>query len=136
MAKGIDVKIDNGRVAVVVGGQAEVAARNAAEATARRARDNIRGAGRIDTGAMIGGIVVEPAGSSALAPAFRVESTAPHSAYQEEGTRAHGPVRARHLVFRIRGSGPLIFAKWVRGVTGIHFMQRAFDSIRAGDFTK
>lgn len=54
--------------------------------------------------------------------------------YQEYGTRAHGPVRAKALRFKPKGSSKYVFAKWVRGVPAKRYMQRAFDSLRESDF--
>jgi len=45
------------------------------------------------------------------------------SRFLEFGTKAHGPVKAKRLVFRIGGT--LIFAKWVRGITARKFMREA-----------
>ena len=38
-----------------------------------------------------------------------------YAGYLEEGTRAHGPIHAKYLVWR-GDMGKLIFAKWVRGI--------------------
>lgn len=132
MAKGIEVTLNQGRVNTVVGGHTKDAARRAAELCAMRAENNIRSAGRIDTGEMISGIVVEDVTGHPLMAQFKVTSTAPHSGFNEFGTRAHGPVRAKRLVWN--GPNGLIFAKWVRGIQGIHFMQRAVDSVRVSDY--
>jgi hypothetical protein len=59
-----------------------------------------------------------------------------YAKYQEFGTRAHGPKRAKFMVFQIRGSGPLIFAKWVRGVTPAHFMRDAIQAVKASDYAR
>lgn len=134
MAKGIEVKIDNGKVNTVVGGHTQDAARRAAELCAMRAENNIRGAGRIDTGEMIGGITIDEVTGHPLMAQFRIVSTAPHSAYNEFGTRAHGPRRAPFMVFTPKTSSRVVFAKWVRGIEGIHFMQRAVDSVRVSDY--
>lgn len=49
----------------------------------------------------------------------------PQAHYQEFGTVAHGPVRARAMHFIWRGEE--IFAKWVRGCTPLRWMSRATD---------
>lgn len=58
-----------------------------------------------------------------------VEALAPYSMYLEMGTRAHGPVRAKFLVFEI--GGKKIFTKHVRGIKAQHILQRAIDAHRA-----
>ena len=45
------------------------------------------------------------------------------SRFLEWGTKAHGPVTASHLVFRIGGT--LIFTKWVKGIEPRKFMAEA-----------
>ena len=134
MAKGIEVKLDAGKVNTVVGGHTQDAARRAAEQTAMRAENNIRSAGRIDTGEMISGITISEVTSHPLMASFQIESTAEHSGYNEFGTRAHGPRRARFMVFTPKGGRGPVFAKWVRGIEGIHFMQDAVDSVRVSDY--
>lgn len=57
-----------------------------------------------------------------------------YALYQEEGTRAHGPVRAKALRFKPKGSSKYVFAQWVRGVPAKRYMQRAIESLRATDF--
>jgi hypothetical protein len=134
MAKAVKVTLNPGLVATVVGGQTKEACRNAANTAKRLAEGNIRSAGRIDTGEMIGGIVVEDTTRKGMVAQFTVTSTAPHSMFQEAGTRAHGPRRAKMLAWTPKGGGPMIFAKWVRGVTALHFMENAAKALKPGDF--
>jgi hypothetical protein len=117
-----------------VGPIANQAALRVAAKVQERARANIRAAGRVNTGAMIRGVVIRRGGTAAsLNAMYDVVASAPWSIYQEEGTRAHGPVRAKVLRFQIRGKGPVIFTKWVRGVTPAHFMRNALNAARVED---
>jgi hypothetical protein len=107
----------------------------AAQKVRSRTIANINSLGRVNTGLMKNSIQARK--SETRVPdsvAYTVASRAPYVRYQEFGTRAHGPRRAKHLVFRIRGKGPLIFAKWVRGVTPGRFFQRAIDATSIRDF--
>lgn len=65
---------------------------------------------------------------------WEVGSNQPYTIFQEKGTRAHGPVRARFLVFTPKGSNVTVFAKWVRGVTGAHFLRNAVNAATVQDF--
>lgn len=49
----------------------------------------------------------------------------PQAHFQEFGTVAHGPVRAKAMHFIWKGEE--IFAKWVRGCTPLRWMSRATD---------
>jgi HK97 gp10 family phage protein len=133
---GTRVTIDAQAVVRVVGPQAEQAAYRAAQKVRSRAIANINSLGRVNTGAMKNTIRVRKSDTStAMARAYTIGSTVPYVSYQEFGTQGHGPRRAKRLVFRIRGRGPLIFAKWVRGVPPGRFMKRAIDATRLSDFT-
>lgn len=132
----VQVSYDLGPSRTVIGELVDAATYRAAQRVRGRAMSNIRSLGRIDTGSMIQGLQVRKTGAvGPLWPQYTVTSTARHTGWQEDGTRAHGPVRASHLVFQIRGAGPVIFAKWVRGVTPGHFMRRAMDAATPADFT-
>lgn len=132
----VRVQYNLGPSTAVIGELTDAAAYRAAQRVRGRAMSNIRSLGRVDTGAMIRGLQVRKTGAAGpLWPQYTVESTARHTGWQEDGTRAHGPVRADFLVFQVRGAGPVIFAKWVRGVTPGHFMRRAMTSGSTADFT-
>lgn len=128
------VELNQGAMARVVGSIAWKATERAAETTRLRAQANLRGAGRINSGKMLDGIVKVDASSVQLKPTFSVVSTSPASVFQEHGTSAHGPVRARALRFSPKGSSQVVYAKWVRGVTAARFMRRAKDALQVGDF--
>lgn len=125
----------------VVGPMVDQAAYRAGQAMRGRAMSNIRRLGRVYTGAMIEGLQLrrDNPGSTLIAR-YVLSSTARsprdgfnYPAAQENGTRPHGPVRASHLVFQIRGAGPVIFTKWVRGVPPGHFMRNALAAARPSD---
>lgn len=122
-----------GAVIQVVGPMADQAAYRTAQAMRGRAMANIRSAGRIDTGSMIAGLQVRVVSRGGLHVAYQVYSSAPHTIFQEFGTRAHGPVSANALVFTPKGAGTVVFAKWVRGVTPAYFMTRAMNSAEISD---
>lgn len=135
MSYKVTLRLDPARVDSVVGGLAQDAVRNAANVAQGLASGIIRDEGRVDTGRMAEDIEIGNVEGSALQPTITVTATAPYSAYQEYGTRAHGPVRAKFLVFTPKGSSKKVFAKWVRGVTGIHFMRRAAQLLKPSDFS-
>lgn len=110
------------------------AAFRASTRTAQRARDNLVTSGRVDTGRLRDSIRAEPPQDGQLSFTVRVVAGTPYASFQEKGTRAHGPVRARFLRFKPKGSSVVVFAKWVRGVTGAHFMQRAARALTRRDF--
>ncbi|QHB37163.1 hypothetical protein QDA03_gp78 [Microbacterium phage Terij] len=128
----VTIKMSRGATAVVVGPMADRAAYRAAQATRGRAISNIRGAGRVDTGAMIAGLQVRILTRNGLRVAYAVYSSAPYAVYQEYGTRAHGPRTAQAMVFTPKGGG-IVFATWVRGVTPAYFMTRAMQAAKASD---
>lgn len=124
----------------VIGPLADQAAYRAAQAMRGRAISNIRRLDRVYTGGMIARLQARRVNAgSALIGKYLVASTARardgfnYPAAQEKGTRAHGPVRAQFLVFQVRGRGPVIFAKRVRGVTPGRFMENALRQARASD---
>jgi hypothetical protein len=120
-----------------VAGIADEAAARAAEATRRVAQANIRAAGRVHTGAMLNNMQVMKVSGDSLEARYKITPGGTgYAKYQEFGTRAHGPVRAKFLVFQIRGRGPVIFAKWVRGVTAAHFMRDAVKAVKASDYAR
>jgi HK97 gp10 family phage protein len=54
-----------------------------------------------------------------------VDDSIEYAKYQEEGTKAHGPKRAKMLAWQ--KGGQWIFARWVRGITGKHFMRTGME---------
>ena len=139
MAKKIlinDFKMDKNAMINLVGKMGQRAAANAGNQTVTRVRRSIRAQDRIDTGAMLRDTKAEFARDSEpmMAKVTVTLGGGIYGIYQEFGTRAHGPRHAPFMVFRIRGKGPLIFAKHVRGVTPGKFMQDAYAAITVRDF--
>ena len=133
-------RLSAGATVRVVGPMVDQAAYRVAQKMRGRAVSNIRRLGRVDTGAMIRGLQVRRTnpgnpliGRYVVASTARARDGFNYPRAQEFGTRAHGPKRAPFMVFQIRGRGPVIFAKWVRGVTPGHFMRDALKATRASD---
>lgn len=117
---------------------ADIAKNAALKATRRtqgRIQRNIRSAGRVNTGRMVNSVTIQRVpGKPPLNPTFSVGARTPYAAYQEYGTRAHGPATKRFMVFNPKGSRSSVFAKWVRGVKGAHFVRDAVRLIKPSDF--
>lgn len=99
------------------------------------AKRELTGQGRIDTGLLrqsISGRRVRSTGPNSVL--YEVGSDLDYAIYQHEGTRDHGPVRARMLRFKPKGSGVFVFAKRVRGVRPSKFLARALARLSIGDF--
>lgn len=137
MAVSIKVTLNRSAMIRVIGPQTNAATQRAAQKVQARAKANINALGRVDTGRMRDSIRVRRATTSdPLSAAYTVGSAVPYAVYQEFGTRAHGPRTKPFMVFRVRGRGPLIFAKWVRGVTPGHFMRNAIRATKVADFVR
>ena len=132
----LSIRIDANAVQRVVGRASHVAAAHGANVAAARAKNNIAQAGRVDSTAMYRGMTVEEVTSAPLNAAFLVYTPVPYAIYQELGTRDHGPVRAKRLVFKPKGQQFFVFAKWVRGVTPAYFMTNALKSLTTKDFLR
>jgi hypothetical protein len=130
----VKVTIHRGKVIEVVGPIAENAAYKAAQKGRGYVMSEIRAAGRIDTGRMIAGMQVRKVASGPLLKRFEVSSSAPYTMFQNDGTRAHGPRRADFMVFTPKGGGGVVFARWVKGVQGAHFMEKGLQRLRVADF--
>jgi hypothetical protein len=126
--------IHKGQVVSVVGPMVDRAAYKAAQHARGYIMSEIRSAGRVDTGKMIAGMQVRKIGSTALKVAYEVSSSAPYTMFQNAGTRAHGPRTKKMLAFVPKGGSKVVFAKWVRGVTGAHFMEKGLMRVRMEDF--
>lgn len=134
MANRVRLRLDHGKLTATVGPMARSSARKAAGVSVRRVRANILADGLVDSGDMLAGVQQRDVPSPAMFPKVAVGSPAPHVKFPEFGTRAHGPVRASRLRFTPKGSGRVVYAKWVRGVRPRRFMRRALDAIRPTDF--
>lgn len=115
---------------------ARPAALRAAQVTRERARNNLSSAGRFHTGELDRSMEVRDITSNALHARFAVGSPTKQAGFNEFGTRAHGPVNAKFLRFKPKGSSVFVFAKWVRGVKPVRFMNRAFKSLTIYDYLK
>lgn len=117
---------------------AEITKRAALKATKRtqgRIQRNIRSTNRVNTGRMVNSVTIQRVpGRHPLNPTFSVGARVPYAAYQEKGTRAHGPVRARRMVFTPKGAGSAVFAMWVKGIKAAHFVRDAVRLIKPSDF--
>lgn len=132
----LSLRIDNAAVKRLVGEVTGGAARQAANTAASRAKSNIQAKGRIDSSAMYRGMTVQETSAPALSTAFLVYTPVKYAAFQEFGTRAHGPKRASHMVFKPKGQSAFVFAKWVRGVEPAFFMTNALKSMSTKDFLR
>lgn len=134
MAGRVKVTIHRGKVIQVVGPIAERAAYKAAQKARGYVISEIRAAGRVKTGAMIRGMQVRRVASVGLTRRFEVSGSAKHTIWQNDGTRAHGPRSKKYMRFIPKGGSQYVFAKWVRGVQGAHFMEKGLARVRAADF--
>lgn len=132
----ITLNIREAQLREVAGTAARSAARRAAEVSRQRARNNLRAAGRFHTGELDRTIEVRDITSTYLHPRFAVGSPVKQAGFNEFGTRAHGPVTAKALRFKPKGSRVYVFAKWVRGITPVRFMRRALQSLTVYDYLK
>lgn len=60
----------------------------------------------------------------------RVGTNINYASFQEFGTSAHGPKRAKYLVFTPKGAKQPVFTKWVKGVKPQRFMQQGLEKLR------
>lgn len=130
----VTVTIQQARVIQVVGPIAERAAYKAAQKARGYVIAEIRAANRVKTGRMIQGMQVRLIASGPLLKRFEMSSSAPYTMFQNDGTRAHGPRTKKVMRFIPKGGSEYVFAKWVRGVTGAHFMEKGLARLRASDF--
>lgn len=134
MASKVKVNIHRGAVVTVVGPIAERAAYKAAQKARGYIISEIRAANRVKTGRMQSGMQVRTIASSDLIRRFEVSSSAPYTIFQNNGTRAHGPRTKQVMRFIPKGGSEYVFAKWVRGIEGAHFMEKGAARVRASDF--
>ena len=65
---------------------------------------------------------------------YEVGSRLYYARWIHDGTRDHGPVRARMLRFKPKGSGVFVYARRVRGIKGTKYLTRALQNLRVSDF--
>lgn len=132
--------VRQGDLARFVSGEVAQSVLRASGKVRDRAKLNVTRAGRIDTGGMRNQIVSELVEVTPRRVVARVESRAPYSLFQHEGTANNGagtivPRRTRVLRFKPRGSAGFVYAREVRGVKGVPFLTDALDSLYPADFT-
>jgi hypothetical protein len=118
---------------MIITGSIDQSVRRAAGKVRDDAKQEITSQGRVDTGKM------RQSGRTqriSRGPGSWYEVLFPGDVawYQHEGTRDHGPRRARMLRFKPKGSGMFVFAKRVRGVTPSKFLTKALSRLSASDF--
>lgn len=100
-----------------------------------RSKQNITAAGRVDTGAMRNSIVGRRIRGGRAGVWYEVGSDLEYAIFQHEGTQ--GPIRPKRalvLRFQPKGASAYVFARQVRGVTGVPFLTDALRTLTAADF--
>lgn len=103
-----------------------------AKDAADRVQDLARAFAPKRTGALAASIEVQIVGAPGLETTFEVGSPLDYAVYQEFGT---GPIHAspgKVLSFTVGGTR--VFAMRTSGVPATHFMRRALNVLKAGDF--
>ena len=135
MAAGVNITVTLNEAAIralsLRGGMVDQAVQRASGRVRDRAKNIVRGAGRVDTGALVQSITSEPEGPAT----YRVGTSLEYAVYQHEGPRAHGPRRARMLRFVPKGGSQVVYARHVRGVTALPFLRQAAEQTSVVDFT-
>lgn len=134
MGVNVKVTIDRRALAKVAADVSDASAQRAARVARDRARSNIERKDRVATGAMKRSIRIWRRPTASERDRYAVGTTLFYAVYQEEGTRAHGPVVAKFLRFTPKRSTKVVFAKWVRGVKPARFLRDAHRSLKASDF--
>lgn len=98
------------------------------------AKRELTSQGRIDTGKLRQSIVARRVRQGRPGVWYEIGSPLPYAIYQHEGTRDHGPVRARLLRFKPKGTNAFVFARRVRGVKPSHFLTKPLSELSVGDF--
>lgn len=115
------------------GGTIDRSVAHAAGTVRDGAKREITAQGRIDSGRTRNSGRTQKVGSHS-GVTYEVVFPGDVAWYQHEGTRDHGPVRARLLRFKPKGSGVFVFARRVRGVTPSKFLTKALARLTASDF--
>lgn len=137
MPSNVRMNIDHTKAVRAMHRLGTAAVSRAARTTVTRAKWNLLAAGRVDTMALYDSITSSktdtPMGFEVSAGRGLPDKRA---IYQEKGTRAHGPVKAKVMVFRAKGGGPMVFAHRVRGIEAARYMQAAREALSVKDFTE
>jgi hypothetical protein len=128
------VHINRGKLEVVVGGMAKRASKRAAEATQRRAMNNIVSSGLVNTGELLHSIKIKDTSKGPLHPQYTVYSDDPAAKYPEFGRRGFSAAPGKVLAFKPKGSSVVVFTKKVGPVKPYRYMRRARASISARDY--
>lgn len=119
---------------MVTSGSIDQAVSRAAGRVRDEAKKEITAQGRVDTGKMRQSGRTQKVSGPSGGSWYEVEFPGDVAWFQHEGTREHGPRRARILRFKPKGSSGFVFAHRVRGVTASKFLTRALQRLRASDF--
>lgn len=110
----------------------------AAGKTRDRAKQNLRAAGRIDTGRLLNSIAYEihTVGNNIWAT---VGTSVEYAPFIHDGTANNGagwiyPRRALFLRFTPKGGNAVVFAPRVRGIKATPFLKDAVDALTEADF--
>lgn len=134
MAVKVRVTIDHPALRAAVTRIAGETLQRGAQVSEQRMRGEIVAADLVNTGALLASITTQPKVSSGVRQSVLIGTPLEYAKYPEYGTRAHGPVRAKALRFKPKGSSVFVFAKWVRGVRPYRYAQKTLDQVRPSDF--
>lgn len=137
MAKGIHFTFNSATFSQMRadGGMIDQGVARAAGQVRDGARRIIQQKGLIDTGRMSQSLYSKRLSSQgSMQIIYLVGSDLEYALYQHEGTKDHGPRRARILAFPGRG-GKTVFTMRVRGVKASKFLTTALDHLTPSDFT-
>lgn len=132
----VSTRTSRRQIEQVVAPIARDAVRRAADTTRSRVRWYLSQGGHYDTNNLDRSMTTKEISSDPLHPKRAVGSPLEYAKFLEEGTRGHGPVRAKALRFKPKGSNKFVFAKWVRGIAAVRFMRRALDALTVYDFMR
>lgn len=133
-AVSMTITLDRAKINTVVGDIADDAAYRAAQVARTRMRGNIQSAGLVNSGRLLNSVEIQSTSGDPLRPSYAVGSPLEYAKYLEHGTRGHGPVRAKVLRFKPKGSSTFVFAKWVRGVRAYQFVRQTVREMSLSDY--
>lgn len=134
MASKVRLKYNRAAADMVVHDITRDGVKRAAERLETRSRNYLQRAGRIHTGRLLASFKHWPVTNSPRTIRYRIGSDQASNVYQNFGTRAHGPVKAKYLRFVPKGQVKAVYTKWVRGVKPSRHMERALKSLKVQDF--
>nr|DAK24341.1 MAG TPA: type I neck protein [Caudoviricetes sp.] len=133
----VRVRMDGKATVECASGHASRAAYNGSQRFAGKVRQEIRAAGRVNTGRMVNSVTAtRDTRRDRLRPAYIVGPRVGYAKFQDRGTRAHGPKHKKFMRFKPKGKNYFVFAKWVRGVKAANFMAKAVSKLSARDFAR